>query len=88
MKMLCLLASSFGFIILALALIVGIIFFTIKIIKGGVSRGDREQQNMEAKMVQDIYQGLRQMEERVEALETLLMDQDKRGDRRWDDFNK
>ncbi len=88
MKMLCLLASSFGFIILALALIVGIIVFTIKIIKGGVSRGDREQQNMEAKMVQDIHQGLRQMEERVEALETLLMDQDKRGDRRWDDFNK
>lgn len=88
MKMLCLLASSFGFIILALALIVGIIVFTIKIIKGGVSRGDREQQNMEAKMVQDIYQGLRQMEERVETLETLLMDQDKRGDRRWDDFNK
>lgn len=88
MRMLCLLASSFGFIILALALIVGIIVFTIKIIKGGVSRGDREQQNMEAKMVQDIYQGLRQMEERVEALETLLMDQDKKGDRRWDDFNK
>lgn len=88
MRMLCLLASSFGFIILALALVVGIIVFTIKIIKGGVSRGDREQQNMEAKMVQDIYQGLRQMEERVETLETLLMDQDKRGDRRWDDFNK
>jgi phage shock protein B len=31
----------------------------------------------ETKMVQEIYQGLSDMEERVEALETILLDREK-----------
>ncbi len=88
MKMLCLLAGTFGLIILAIAAIGAIILFSIKIIKGGFSHKDRQQQSTETKMVQDIYQGLRKMETRVESLETLLMDQDRKGGKQWDDFNK
>ena len=88
MKMLFVLGGSLGLIILAIAAISGIILFSIKIIKGGFSHKDRQHLTMETKMVQDIYQGLRKMETRVEALETLLMDQDRKGDKQWDDFNK
>ncbi len=88
MKMLCVAAAIFGLIILAIAAIGGIILFSIKIIKGGFSYKDRQRLTMETKMVQDLYQGLRKMETRVEALETLLMDQDSKGDKQWDDFNK
>ncbi len=89
MKMLLVLGGSLGLIILAIAAIGGIILFSIKIIKGGFSQQDRQHQTMETKMVQDIYQGLRKMESRVESLETLIMDQDRKGEKQqWDDFNK
>ncbi len=35
----------------------------------------------EAQMIQELYQGLAKMEARVEALETLLLDQDRKGER-------
>ncbi len=88
MKMLFVLGGSLGLIILAIAAIGGIILFSIKIIKGGFSHKDRQHLAGETKMVQDIYQGLRKMETRVESLETLLMDQDRKGDKQWDDFNR
>jgi len=88
MKMLCVLGGAFGLIILAIAVIGVIILFSIKIIKGGFSHKDRQHLTKETQMVQDIYQGLRKMEKRVESLETLLMDQDRKGDKQWDDFNK
>ncbi len=89
MKMLFVLGGVLGLIILAIAAIGGIILFSIKIIKEGFSNKDRQHQTMETKMVQDIYQGLGKMETRVESLETLLMDQDRKGgNKQWDDFNK
>ncbi len=36
----------------------------------------------EAQMIQELYQGLSKMEARVEALETLLLDQERRGEGR------
>jgi phage shock protein B len=33
----------------------------------------------ESKIMQEIYHGLRKMEERVESLETLLLEQEKKG---------
>jgi len=88
MKLLCVLGGAFGLIILAIAAIGLIILFGIKIFKGGVSSKDQQRQAKETKMVQDIFQGLRKMETRVETLETLLMDQDRKGDKQWDDFNR
>jgi len=71
-------AIVFGSIIIALAIIPVTILFAIKIIKGGVSKGGRTLADEEAKMIQEIYHGLTQMETRVEALETLLLEKEKK----------
>ena len=59
-----------------LAIIPGTILLAIKFFRGGISRTDQKQQAEETKMIQEIYQGLSRMEERVEALETILLDRD------------
>jgi phage shock protein B len=46
----------------------------IKILKGGLSRTDQKAQAEETKMVQEIYEGLSRMEQRVESLETIILD--------------
>jgi phage shock protein B len=73
-------AIVFGGTILALAIIGSTIIVAIKVLKGGLSRGGQKIEAEEAKMIQEIYQGLSRMEERVEALETILLDT-KREDR-------
>ena len=63
--------------------ITGFIFLgALKIIVGS-RRTDRNQElvDEETRLIQDIYHGLLKMEERVESLETLLLDREKRGDR-------
>ena len=71
-------AIVFAGIVLALAIIGGTFLMAIRIIKGGVSRRDREWSSREARMVQEIYQGVNNLEERVESLETILLDREKR----------
>jgi phage shock protein B len=46
----------------------------MQIIRGGFTRSGQRLQTEEAKMIQEIYQGLSKMEKRVEALETLILD--------------
>ena len=60
--------------VLCLAIIGSTILMAIKILKGGVSRKDQQYQTDEAKVIQEIYQGLSKMEQRVEALETIILD--------------
>lgn len=62
----------FGSIVLALAVIGGTLIIAIRIIKGGLTREDRQKQANEAKTIQELYQGLARLEERLEALETIL----------------
>jgi len=45
---------------------------------GGLSKKERQAQTDETKMIQDIFNGLSKMEERVEALETILIERQKR----------
>ena len=71
-------AVVFAGTVLALAVIGGTILMAIKLIKGGVSRKDQTDMAQEAKMVQEIYQGLSQLEERLDSLETILFDREKR----------
>lgn len=77
MKEVLIVGIVFGSIVIALAIIPAAILLAIKLFKGGFSQIDRKQQSEEAKMIQQIYQGLSRMEERVEALETILLDGDK-----------
>jgi len=63
----------FGGSILALAIIGSTILMAIKILKGGLSQKGQKLQTDEARMIQEIYQGLSRMEGRVEALETIIL---------------
>ena len=68
----------FGGSILALAIIGSTILMAIKILKGGLSRKGQKFATDEAKVIQQIYQGLSRMEERVEALETIILDRERK----------
>jgi phage shock protein B len=72
------LAIIFGGSVLALAIIGSTLLMGIKMIKGGVSRQSRKTQSDEARMIQEIYQGLSKMEKRIEALETIILDHDRK----------
>ena len=67
-------AIVFGGTVLCLAIIGSTILMAIKILKGGMSRKGQQYQADEAKIIQEIYQGLSKMEQRVEALETIILD--------------
>ena len=67
-----------GASVIGLAIIGGTILIAIKIVKGGLTRKDQKQQADEARIIQEIYQGLARMEDRVEALETILLDPEKK----------
>ena len=69
-------AIVFGSVVLIPAIIGGTILLSIKLLKGKTSRKDQAD---DSKVVQEIYQSLSRMEERVEALETILLDREKRG---------
>jgi phage shock protein B len=63
-----------------LAAIVGGIFLAaLKIMKGESRRSSNSNDAEEARMIQDIYHGLVKMEQRVESLETLLLDKQRKG---------
>ena len=68
------LAVIFGGIVLCLAVIGGTILMIIRLRQGGLSHRNREKQTEEARMIQEMYHGLGKLEERVESLETILMD--------------
>jgi phage shock protein B len=66
-----------------LAAVVGGIFLkALKIWKGSSPEQSQQLQAEEAKLIQEIYQGLSRMQERVEALETILLGRErKEGDK-------
>lgn len=68
-----------GMVLLSLVVLCSTILIAIKIIKGGVSTRGQQEHSNEAKMIQEIYQGLARMEERVESLETILMERERSG---------
>jgi phage shock protein B len=73
MKEALIVAIVFGSFVLIPAVIGGTIVISIKLLRGGSSRKDQAE---DAKIIQEIYQGLARMEHRVEALETILLDRD------------
>jgi hypothetical protein len=71
-------AIVFGGIVLALAIVGSTILMAIRILRGGFSRKGQEAQAEEARIIQEMYRGLSEMERRVEALETLLLEQERK----------
>ena len=66
---------SFFFILMTagLLLVGAVIFGIIRLF----TRTGREDGAGEAQMIQEMYQGLARMEERIEALETILLEKEK-----------
>lgn len=58
-----------GFVVLAVVVV-------FKLASGLFSRSGREEQAEEARMIQEMYAGMTRLEERIEVLETLLLEQD------------
>lgn len=71
-------AIVFGGTVLALTIIGSTILIGLKMIKGGISSRDRKTESDEARLIQEIYHGLAQMEERVGALETIIQDKERK----------
>ncbi|MFW6114878.1 MAG: phage-shock protein [Thermodesulfobacteriota bacterium] len=71
-------AIIFGGAILALAIIGSTIVMIVKVLKGGFSPRSRKFEAEETRMIQEMYQGLSRMEQRVEALETILLDRERK----------
>ncbi|MDD9301628.1 MAG: phage-shock protein [Desulfobacter sp.] len=72
-------AICIGGFILLLATLGLIIIGIIRAAKtGGLSKNEKQTQTEETKMIQDIFNGLSKMEERVEALETILIERQKK----------
>lgn len=59
-------------IIMSLGIVTSIL---VKSIRGGTRRS-RNSDASETKLIQEIYHGLNKMDQRIEALETLLLDKD------------
>lgn len=65
-----------------IAVVGGILIKVLRIVTGNPSRGESQRtrqnkENEEAKLMQEIYQGLSRMERRIEALETILIERDR-----------
>lgn len=76
-------AIVFGSIVTIAGLLCGTVLVIIRMKNSGFSTSSREASRQEAMMIQEIYQGLDRMEKRIEALETILMDgQRKNGEKK------
>ena len=71
-------AVVFGGVVIALAIVCGTILMAIKLRHGGIYSQNRQEQAEEARMIQEIYHGLSKLEDRLEALETILMDRQRK----------
>ena len=78
MEGLCFLGFMFVGGLLLLATICGILVMGVKVVRGNLATGDGTDKSEETRMIQEIYQGLSRMEERVDALETILMERQKK----------
>ena len=67
-------AIVFGGFVMTVAIIAGTILMAMRMRQSGLSPKSRKEQAEEARLIQELYQGLQKMESRVESLETILMD--------------
>lgn len=71
-------AIIFGSVLTFVAIVCGTVLAIVKTRRSGLTGGSGKNQSEEARVIQEIYQGLSRMEKRIDTLETILMDkQDK-----------
>jgi hypothetical protein len=72
-------AIVFSGVVMALAVIGGTILLAIKLFKGSPKKSDHGTAAEETRMIQEIYRNLTRMEERIESLEIILLEKERRG---------
>ena len=67
--------------LVAVLLIFGgpIFLIALVILKGGKSKKGQNMEAEEARTAQEIYQGINRMEARIEALETIILEHERKG---------
>jgi len=65
-----------------LAIVSGTLIAILRIFKGGATRKGSALDAADTELIQEIHRGLVRMEERVEALETILLDRERRDGKR------
>jgi hypothetical protein len=78
MEVVLIIAIVVGGSILVLAIVGSTVLMALKIIKGGISPKSKKLEAEETKVIQEIYKGLSRMEERVESLESVLLDRERK----------
>ena len=78
MEVVLIIAIVFGGSILALLILGSTVLMAIKIIKGGISSRNKKLEAEEAKIIQEIYRGLSSLEERMDVLESVLLDRQRK----------
>jgi flagellar basal body-associated protein FliL len=78
MEVVLIIAIVVGGSILALAIVGSTVLMAFKIIRGGISPKSKKLEAEGTKTIQEIYKGLSRMEERVESLESVLLDREKK----------
>ena len=67
--------AVFMFILAGIALVGAVFIGLIKVFKSAGKGGETDE---EARMIQEIYNSMSRMEERVESLETILLEKEKK----------
>ena len=63
----------------ALALLGALVVAAIRAWRGSPPKHSKQNRDEETRLIQEIYQGLSKMENRVEALETIMLDHERKG---------
>lgn len=71
-------AVTIGLAIPLIAVVGFFVIWAMKIRDNRAGGGTQERDTEETAMIQEIYQGLERMEKRIEALETLVLDQERK----------
>lgn len=64
--------------LIALAILGGLVIAGIKTLKGNPSQQSKQEWDEETKLIQELHQGLSKMEKRIEALETILVEPERK----------
>ncbi len=68
----------FAVMLLGVAVVVVIMVLLVRLLRGGSGASTHNEAGNEARLIQELYHGLNKMEERMEALETLLLDKEQK----------
>ncbi len=65
--------------LVALAILGGLVLAGIKLLKGNPSRQSKQEWDEETRLIQELHQSLSKLGKRIEALEMILLDPERKG---------